>query len=41
MSEKTSKPMAVTYEDDKLEDPWKKLRETPGVKIQSTARRDP
>jgi len=41
MSEEKRKPRAVTYEDDLLKDEWKKLREKPGVKILSTARRDP
>ena len=41
MSEKRNKPRAVTYEDDPLKDPWKRLREKPGVRIISTARRDP
>jgi len=41
MKEKVKTPRAVTYEDDLLKDEWKKLREKPGVKILSTARRDP
>jgi len=42
MSKKTKNPpMALTYKEDQLKDPWKKLREEPGVKILSTARRDP
>jgi len=41
MSEKKKNPpRAVTYEDDPLKDPWKKLREKPGVTIHSTARRN-
>ena len=39
--EKPRTPRALTYEDDLLKDEWKKLREKPGVKILSTARRDP
>ena len=38
--EKKTGPKGVTYEEDPLKDPWKKLRERPGVKILSTARRD-
>lgn len=41
MSEKTSKPMALTYNDDELEDPNKELRKRRGVTIIDTVRRDP
>jgi len=41
MSEKTSRPIAVTYEDDELKDPDQMLRKRRGVTIIDTARRDP
>lgn len=41
MSEKTSGPMAVTYEDDESKDPDQMLRKRRGVTVTDTARRDP
>lgn len=41
MSERKPKVRYVKTDHLKRKDPWKRLREKPGVTIQSTARRDP
>jgi len=35
------KPIAKSFSSKDKEDPWKILRETPGVKIISTAKKEP